>query len=41
MKNNNSYYSYRLALEKLKFRNRILTVLARLLVLLVVLTARS
>jgi hypothetical protein len=37
----NSYYSYRLSLEKLKFRNRVLPVLARLLVFLVILAAHS
>jgi hypothetical protein len=38
---NNRYYSYRLKLERLKFRNRVLIVLARLLVFLAALAIRS
>ncbi|MGZ6310915.1 MAG: hypothetical protein ACXWOH_09800 [Bdellovibrionota bacterium] len=41
MSRKNNYYSYRLAVEKLKCRNRILIVLIRLLVFLAVLADRS
>jgi len=39
--NNNCYYSYRLALKKLEYKNRALVVLARFLLLLTVLAIRN